>query len=281
MDLTETNFKIRNVTGDWIYGDARYLSNSSGMPLVVVLHGFKAWKDWGFFPYVCSRLANHGFITINFSYSLCGVTPGSDTIDLVDDFSENNPLIELEDIRLVINEIRNAEKFADIRKLSNNELILLGHSRGASLAIVAAAEDNSISKIVCLCPIEKYDRFTQRQKEVWRTKGRLEFTDTPSGTKLFISSSYLEAIESNNNRINPVKRIKEIDIPVAIIHAKQDVTVPMIESENIFKYVNNTMSEYRIIEGAGHTFGSSHPFEGTNKKIEEVLEHTINFIRKK
>ena len=48
-------------------------------PAVVICHGFKGFKDWGFFPKLSERLAVAGFtaLSFNFFHALCSRRPDS------------------------------------------------------------------------------------------------------------------------------------------------------------------------------------------------------------
>src|SRR3989449_11334576 len=50
-------------------------------PVVVVCHGLKGFKDWGFFPYVAERLARSGFAGVSFNFSGARVGEGNETFD--------------------------------------------------------------------------------------------------------------------------------------------------------------------------------------------------------
>ena len=278
QQLIQKSFSLIKTNGEEIYGDIRYSAASGKMPAVIVLHGYKAWKDWGFFPYVCTKIAESGTICINFSTSLCGVSPGSDMIDKPEKFAANTVLNEIEDTQMVINEFSDGKIDSEAKKLWNGEFIFLGHSRGGTIGIIIAAENRLIRKTISWCPIGKFIRTTPRQADLWKQRGYLEFRDNKTGQMLRINKSHIETIENNPVRLNPAGRLKELDIPVCFIHGKQDMTVPYHESEKLFSNVINQKSEYILIEGTGHTFGVSHPFERTNKALEEVLQNTIKFI---
>ena len=72
MNLISTGFSLSNSLEHTINGDIRYCNTSDIRPAVVVLHGFRVHKDWGFYPYICSQLALAGAIVINFNFSMNG-----------------------------------------------------------------------------------------------------------------------------------------------------------------------------------------------------------------
>src|SRR5215207_11574304 len=53
--------------------DVRAAGRDSPRPAIVVVHGFKGFKDWGMFPPLAERLARAGFATVTFNLSGSGV----------------------------------------------------------------------------------------------------------------------------------------------------------------------------------------------------------------
>ena len=53
--------------------DVRSGGRDSARPAIVVVHGWKGFKDWGMFPPLAERLARAGFATVTFNLSGSGV----------------------------------------------------------------------------------------------------------------------------------------------------------------------------------------------------------------
>ncbi len=75
-DIQHDRFLLKNAHPDVIEGDIRFKNNGVLKPAIVVLHGFKGFKDWGFFPFLCEQLAFKNAIVVNFNFSLNGVNIG-------------------------------------------------------------------------------------------------------------------------------------------------------------------------------------------------------------
>ena len=70
--IKKENLKIKNRHGDILYTEIRFPENNKGeLPLVILCHGFKGFKDWGCFPYLMEKIAAEGnyAVSFNFSYS--------------------------------------------------------------------------------------------------------------------------------------------------------------------------------------------------------------------
>jgi dienelactone hydrolase len=67
--------------------------------------------------------------------------------------------------------------------------------------------------------------------------------------------------------------------PLLIIQGKNDLAVPVSEVETLYSWSDKELTELHIISAAGHTFDVKHPFEGSNKKFDSVLEKTNYFFK--
>jgi predicted alpha/beta-fold hydrolase len=69
---TRTKHVLNGALGE-ILVDVSAAGRDSPRPAIVVVHGFKGFKDWGMFPPLAERLARAGFATITFNVSGSGV----------------------------------------------------------------------------------------------------------------------------------------------------------------------------------------------------------------
>src|ERR687894_562892 len=58
--------------------DVRASGRSVPRPAVVIVHGFKGFKDWGMFPHLADRLGLAGFTAISLNMSGSGVDDSGD-----------------------------------------------------------------------------------------------------------------------------------------------------------------------------------------------------------
>src|SRR5918998_558314 len=81
--------------------DVRSAAPSQARPAVLILHGFKGFKDWGMFPPLSDRLARAGFTAISFNFSGSGVDDAGD-FTLPERFGHNTFSAELQDTSLLL-----------------------------------------------------------------------------------------------------------------------------------------------------------------------------------
>lgn len=287
MKITKHAFQIENGIGKIITGDIRMPDTSEKAPLAIILHGFKGFKDWGFFPYVSEKIAENGIITCCFNFSMNGMEGRSDIVKYPENFAANTVTQEIEDAKVLIKALRNndPELGININKYWDGELFLIGHSMGAAVSLLIAREDGDIQKLALWGPIAKFDRYSERQKAYWQKTGYLEFENHRTKQILRINVSFLNDFERNKKSFNLPLAMSEIKIPALIVHGKQDLTVPLKEpkalAEEYMKGNPCTSSPLNIIEQTGHTFGIGHPFGGSCAALEKLIDLTNNFLEKK
>lgn len=282
MGIIKKIFKLKNKDNKIISGDIYYPEMIDGkLPLVIISHGFKGFKDWGFLPYVSSKFAENGNIVICFNFSLNG-NPGNDLIvSNVEDFANNTITREVEDLQFLIDSALKPAfaEFTPIKQFWNGSIFLLGHSLGGAISLIVAQNNSVVSKVALWASIAKLDRYTKRQKIEWKKKGFLEFTNLRTNQHLRMNVSYLEDIEKNNKKYDLPGITAKLDKPVLLIHGKQDVTVPAKEAQMMINADNNKVVSYKLIEKTGHTFGIEHPLTKITPALEEAINLTSGFFQ--
>jgi len=280
-EINKAGFQIENNIDEYIAGDIYFpIQTNRKIPVVFISHGFKGWKDWGFFPYVSERIAKAGAIAVCFNYSLSDIKEGSDLVSDIDKFANNTISQELEDLNILINSFNDLTipEFQGLEKYWNNDIYLLGHSMGGGISLITAKTNLSVKKVALWSSVAKFDRYTERQKDIWKKKGLIEFANRKTNQMLRMNHSYLEDVNNNQDLFNLPNTIAGLNTPVLLIHGRQDVTVPLKEAEMLIKADRNNIITTEIIEKTGHTYGIEHPFQGTTPALEKAINKTIEFF---
>ncbi|MFA5010698.1 MAG: prolyl oligopeptidase family serine peptidase [Ignavibacteria bacterium] len=273
------NIKIKNKDGNTINMDFRYSKMpDKKMPLLIFCHGFKGFKDWGCFPYMFDKFASRGVFTVSFNFSLNGTDNEKDNpvdFERLDNFAINTFSKELDDLECVIDYL---EKHKDNYDYDFDNLMLAGHSRGGGIAILKAAEDIRIKKLVVLASVSDFYRYGEETKRIWRERGFIEVLNTRTKQKMRMNITLLEDLEENAERLNIKRALGRVDIPTLIIHGSEDLAVDPSEAHDIYNGLKSKdTSVLKILENTGHTFGAVHPFAGTTEHLERVIEDVISF----
>ena len=154
--------------------DVRAGGRGSSRPAVVVLPGFKGFKDWGMFPPFADRLARAGLSALSMNPSGSGVDDAGD-FTLVERFGHNTYSAELDDTLKVVEALaRGALGVAPPSSIG-----LVGHSRGGGVGVLAAAEDRRIAALATWAAISSVERWSPAEQRAWREAGAKEIVNAP------------------------------------------------------------------------------------------------------
>lgn len=224
------------------------------------------------------KLSGSGIAALSFNFTFNGVESSRPTeFSRLDLFAQNTFTKELGDLEAVINYFYlNSEE----HRIDRNRIALIGHSRGGGISILKAREDNRVKCLITLASVSDFDRYTAEHKRKWKEKGYFEVLNTRTNQMMRLNSSLLEDIENNKERLDITNAVKNLDKPYLIIHGKEDLSVRFSEAEVLYKYSDKSLTEFFPVENTGHTFGVVHPFQGTTKAFEIVINKIVEFLKK-
>jgi len=250
------------------------IPNNFNQEIIVFIHGFMGFKDWGAWNLVQDFFTKKGFGFCKFNLSHNGGTI-ENGIDFPDEnaFGSNTYSKELNDVISVLNWI-------DSQKISNQKNHLIGHSRGGGIALLAAKIDKRISSVTSWAGISDIgSRFPSgKELEEWKKFG-VRYVQN-GRTKQNLPQFYLlyEDFIQNQDKLNIGKACENLKIPVCIIHGSNDTSVPLIEGELNANRLNIPL---QIIENADHVFGATHPWNLSELPIDlkKVCRITLDHLK--
>jgi dipeptidyl aminopeptidase/acylaminoacyl peptidase len=252
----------------------RAAGRKSPRPAIVLLHGFKGFKSWGFFPPLADRLAKAGFTVVSYNASGSGVDAGGE-FTFPDRFGHNTYSAELADLRTVLAALRAGE----LGVVAPTKVGLMGHSRGGGIAILQAAKDPGIAALVTWATIALIDRWSAGAKADWRARGRLDVVNSRTQQVLPLYLDVLEEVEQQKvNRLDLEMAAREVKAPWLLLHGEEDDNVPCGESERLYAANGLATTELKIVNGAGHTFGAQHPMAGIPDTLERTMQQTLTWF---
>lgn len=250
-------------------GSASQASDSAA-PFVVLCHGFKGFMDWGFLPLVSTLLAEAGFVVFSLNASGCGV--GDDPLEMTDEdaFFRDTYTRQLEDIA----KVRAFARAVD--GVDSEREVLMGHSRGGGMAIVAAAEDPPAA-LVTWAAIDEADRFDEPTKKQWRADGELRVPNARTGQVHRLSLAALEDFEEHHERLNILAAAGRLKARFLAIHGREDTTVPCQAAERLAAAAPGGRSV--IVELGDHALNVQHPMEAdVPEALKQALAATLAHV---
>jgi dienelactone hydrolase len=267
---TLTRHTLPGVLGD-ILVDVRAGGRASQRPAVIVLHGFKGFKDWGMFPPFAERLARAGLTAVSPNLSGSGVDDAGQFTRL-EQFAHNTFSVELEDLARVIE----ALSLGRLGVVPPSHVGLVGHSRGGGIAVLQTARDPRIEALVTWAAISSVERWSPAEQAEWRRRGVQEIVNARTGERLPLYPDVLDDIgRHSNGALDILAAAARVQVPWLIAHGAEDEAVSPLEGEALRAASSCPTTTLMVIEGAGHTFGAVHPWKGATPQLERVMDASL------
>jgi len=262
-------FRLQSDEGLPIRGDVD--APAARGPVVVCVHGFKGFKDWGFWPETARRLSSAGYSVIRFNFSHAGVGEDCESFSEASLFESGTYSAEVADLRRVLAGVEAGElPLAD--RMDASRIGLLGHSRGSiSTLAVAASGEFSVRSVVLWNPVARVLWWDEGQRRQWREKGFWEVVNTRTRQVFRVSTALLDDAEKNQEALDPVGNAGRLETPLLAVVAQEDESVPPESGIRLARAVPAGSASFVEIPRTGHTFGAVHPFAGATAALEEAL----------
>jgi len=274
------NVEVAGKHGKPILTDVFYKDGRDAKPIVIFIHGFKGFKDWGAHNLMARYFSEKRFVFVKFNFSHNGTTSEKpmEFTDL-EAFGNNNFETELDDLDCIINWISATPLVPDYQK-NLEEIYLIGHSRGGGISIIKAAEDPRIKKLVTWASVSNFTHgWDEDFLNEWKENG-VQWVEN-SRTKQVMPLYYqlFENYSKNKIRFNLEKATTKIDIPFMAAHGTEDYAVPFEHALELKKW--NVSMKLDLIPHGDHTFGVKHPFNELNLPFDAQIlwEHTRDFLK--
>ena len=214
---------------------------------VVIVHGFRGFKDWGFFPWLSEHLCASGAVAVRFNMSRSGIGERNDSFDRPDLFRDDTYTIQVHDLLDVVSYTQS--------RFRGLPLFLLGHSRGGGVALLAAREAEDLAGVITWSAISRADRWDEIEAS---------------------STAVLADFEANRQRLDILDSASRLAVPLLAIHGASDGSVPAEESRAIVS--RTTDASLMIIDGATHTYNAIHPLVHVPRALEFAAAVSAHFV---
>lgn len=269
--------------GKPVSADIRYLETGEAKPLILFVHGFKGFKDWGTFDLIADFFTREGFVFAKMNFSHNGTTPDTplDFSDL-EAFGNNNFTKELDDLDTMISFLLSEENPVLAGECAADRFSLIGHSRGGSVVILKSAEDSRVRKVVSWSAVSDLTRQWAKQetRENWEKEGVYFIRNGRTGQDMPMYFQLYEDIHNNSERFDLNRAVGSLAKPLLAFHGTKDPVLPLQMGKDLQSW-NEDMAELVIVPEADHTYGGYHPYdkEELPEKLQFVCEKTAAFLR--
>ncbi|MDQ0780441.1 S9 family peptidase [Chryseobacterium sp. W4I1] len=272
--IKEMNIKLQNPDTRDFLADALYPKAGEKLPLVIFVHGYKGYKDWGAWNLMAEKFAEADFFFVKYNASHNGTTV-EDPHNFADleAFGNNNYSKELSDLGIVI------DHFVKNPKVDDQKIILIGHSRGGGISIIKTCEDERINGLIMLASVDSLERFPKDEAlESWKKEGVYYVLNGRTKQEMPHYYQFYEDFENNVHRFDVERAAEMAKAYVLIIHGTNDESVSVKNAEHL--HILNPNSELFLVEGADHTFGAKEPWTENRlpENLNTITEKCIDFV---
>jgi len=285
MTSPDDTFAVPGADGLAVKGDLYLPRGISAPPLVVGLHGFKGFKDWGFFPWLGRTLADAGLCVALINFSHCGIERPGDRFDRLDLFEKDTWGKRLADVLAVLGAAQEA-KLTTKAAPNPARLGLMGHSMGGGVALLTAAKDGRVRSVVTLAGVASATRFDGPDlRDQLKAFGHVKVSNARTGQEMRVGQSYFEELDNNPAAFDVCAAAAQVTLPWLLVHGGDDESVPLDEAHELLDHANkNAIQGENVklltLDGTGHTFGASHPFGFPSAHLEQAAAAaSAHFLR--
>jgi len=271
-----TRFELTAADGRPLRGDVRTSAGEAPRPAVVICHGFKGFKDWGFFPHLADRLARGGLSAVSFNFASSGVGPEGDRFSEPERFGRGTFGRDLLDLGRLVETLR-AGRLPGVQTVPP-AVGLFGHSRGGGLAVLLAGGDPDVRTLVTWSAIRSPFRWGPETIRKWKADGRIQITNQRTGEVLPLYVDVLDELEGDHEgRFDVAAAAERVRVPWLIVHGEADETVSVREAQSLHK-ANDERAELLVIRHGSHTFGARHPWAGSTPELDQAMDATVGWF---
>lgn len=275
MTIDRRPFRI-HVPGADLRGDLWVPEEIAAEAAIVVCHGFKGFKDWGFFPYLTEQLAlRTGLPAACFSFEGAGVR--EQDFDDLEAFSRNTVTKELFDLEVILDGL-SVGMLGDTPAPRTHSFGVLGHSRGGATCILKAAARRQVKALATWAAISSVDRYGAFSA-AWDAGETPTIPNARTGQQMPLERNVLDDFTANAARLDVLASAAGLRIPYAIVHGDADEAVPFSDAEALAAAAGDVATLTRV-EGGSHVFGARHPFEGSNPDLERAIDAAVDAFRR-
>jgi len=250
--------------------------------VVVLCHGMKGYRLWGFIPRLAGALSADGITALAIDFSHNGVAggdggAGGGPVYTHPEMIRHNTIDrEYRDLAAVIDWIRagGGGRFEPATRIG-----LWGHSRGGtSVVLNALAAPGDIAAIATWSAPAHADIYQARQKARWREAGEYDWLEGESGQRLAMGICFLEDLEAHHDDYALADRSAGLGIPHLIVHGEVDLVIPP-QNAHRFAGARTDGAETRLVLlRTGHTYGVGG--SGNPGPLAAAIDETVGWFRR-
>ncbi|MBG83049.1 MAG: hypothetical protein CMJ40_00715 [Phycisphaerae bacterium] len=275
------DWKIENTSGLPIIGTT-HLVEGSPRGVVLLAHGFRGYKDYGFIPLLAQRLADERYLAHRFNFSHSGMGHGHGKFD-EDEFRSDTWNAQVDDLLAVVGAVGSGAIQG-----GGQPLIMFGHSRGGVASLLAAGrhadspELSGLKGIITAASPADACRLDDAARDSFLRNGYMDVPSSRTGQALRVDAAWLREQQADPEGHDVVTQAGRVRVPVAIIHGLDDSTVSSEDAIFLAEAVGDR-AVMRLIDGGNHVFNMPNPADATtvcSPQFEQLQRHVVDLCHR-
>ncbi len=274
-----TDWEIPGSRGLPIRGST-HLPSGDPRAVLVVIHGFKGYKEYGMFPWLAAKFAAAGHVVHRVNLSHSGMDHGhgdfDDRVFVQDTWSRG-----VEDVVALLTGIDRGRLAGQGRGA-----VLLGHSRGGAVSLLAAGRHGRdeafapVTGILSLSSPASLNRMSDSEQAALLEAGQAETPSSRTGQTLHVGAGWLQEQLDDPIGHDLLRQVGEITCPIGVIHGSEDPTVAPSDAVTLAQ-ANPGKVRVHVVPGGDHVFNTPNPFPpdgDPSPQLAEVLSVSSEWL---
>ena len=270
------SWSLPGANGLPILGDTRTRAgDDEPAGTVLIAHGFKGYKDYGFLPRLAERLAQTGLATVTFNFSHSGMTERDGPFTRPDLFALDTWNKQVFDWHALAAAVRRADLPGVPWEPASAPFCFFGHSRGGLSALLAAArlpDNRRPAALVTAAAPADASRLGEEDAAALRAGRAIDSPSGRTGQTLRVMPGWLleqDADPEGHDPVRAARALGEAGVPLLVLHGTADRTVDPADASRIAAAAGTTP---RLIDGASHVFNAPNPM-GADDEVPAATAH--------
>jgi hypothetical protein len=279
MMIPERDVELVNRHAEPLYATLTVPASTDALPAVILVHGFKGFRNWSFFPFLAQTMAASKMIAVRMDLSLNGMRGTNDRVLDLDAFARNTVTREVDDVHDLVQQLPTC-----LGEQWNGIVHFVGHSRGAGVIHVvmkelaeAPPDGIRLGRGAAWNGVGTWVRWTPRQRPLWIEAGSTEFQNARTGQTLRMNVDYMYDIEQHEQRIDLATAASVLADRMLYVHAAQDLTVP-VDEHHALRERAAQCGPLIVLPNTTHTFGMTHPVARITDALCGAATNTLTWI---
>lgn len=253
-------------TRDWTISGTRqqpisgttHLVDGTARGVIMIAHGFKGYKDYGFLPRLAERLASERVIAHRFNFSYSGMTHGHGHFD-TELFRQDTWNRQVDDILSVTQAVADGTLEG-----AGQPQVLFGHSRGGVTAILTAGRWSDDPRMAMLRGVitaaapSHACRLEDAQHDAFLRNGYIDSPSSRTGQALRVDAGWLREQQADPEGHDLATQAGRVRVPVGILHGLADTSVSPDDAVFLAEAVGER-AIMRLIHDCDHVFNTPNP----------------------